>query len=125
MNRGTSHVISSGAPGVESYAAHTNTISFEPSMPTGRRNSKLGMVNAGTGGQSPHARSVVKDFVRSRKGSSEDEHEGPLEIRVQVQEDVKLDYDSVYTDPSNPSRTGVSYHYDLRLPTFANPRRLL
>lgn len=98
-NRGASQAASPSIPGGhEVYGGTTSSITFEPAVANGgRRGSKHGV------SQSPHSRSVVKEFVRSRKGSSEDEHEGPLEIRVQVQEEVKLDYDSVYTDPSDPN----------------------
>lgn len=46
----------------------------------------------------------VRSFMRSKRGSSEegeDEERGnrPLEIKVNVEEEVKLDYDSMYTDP--------------------------
>lgn len=113
---GVSHVISTNTPGggPDVYNGTASSVTFEGGIPnSGRRGSKHGIVGVGATGQSPHSRSVVKDFVRSRKGSSEDELDSPLEIRVQVQEEVKLDYDSVYTDPSDVnSRPGVSSSFD-------------
>ncbi|KAF8321354.1 hypothetical protein DL93DRAFT_2073226 [Clavulina sp. PMI_390] len=46
------------------------------------------------------SRSVVRDFVRTtRKGSSE--NETPLEIRIEVQEDIKMDDDALSLDPND------------------------
>lgn len=96
-NLGTNRGTISVPAGPEVYAGVTSTVTFEGGPGAGRRGSKHVISPA----LSPHTQSVVKDFVRSRKESSEDGLNGPLEVRVQVQEEVKLDYDSVYTDSAD------------------------
>lgn len=96
--RGLSHPSPTTTGGNDDYTR--SAVKFEPNTThPNRRNSKHQI----------GSRSVVKDFVRSKRGSSEegDHDQGPLEIRVQVQEEVKLDYDAVYADPDAPHGRGV------------------
>lgn len=116
----------SAGAGVPGFNSHSNpnaitSVQLGGARDNNRRNSKHANSQNGT-------KSFMKDFVRSKRGSSEEDLEetasGALEIRVQVDEEVKLDYDSMYPGGDLTPNDNVSYTVYFSYPPFPDGWRM-
>lgn len=99
------HASNARRAGTTAGSQPTTVLQLGNNNNNGRRSSRHAGNNNGS-------RSFMKDFVRSKRSSEDDVDNdvngAPLEIRVQVDEEVKLDYDAMYPDESRDHKDPVS-----------------